>query len=292
MQLYALNAQQHCVAANRAIKQKDYFCPECQSIVHVRGGIYRQNHFYHVETSRQCRQNGKSLEHLQLQLRILDLLPPGECFVEHRFPSMGRIADVFWLPQKIVFEIQCSPMSALEVMQRTQDYTAMGFTVVWILHDSRYNRYRLSAMELYLQQQPHYFSNIDAAGKGIIYDQFAIIQAGSRLQKLKRRPIDVTRPKRCDAAPKLISALIPVQKKLAHSNLYFANDVATCCLDQPMSEEQQNYAKEASQLEQRLAKEVNLNSATFTNQAFPMIDRWLLRPYRLLFQMLLEKACK
>lgn len=292
MQLYALNAQQHCVAANRAIKQKDYFCPECQSIVHVRGGIHRQNHFYHLESSRHCRQNGKSLEHLQLQLRILDLLPRGECFLEHRFPTMARIADVLWLPQKIVFEIQCSPISALEVMQRTQDYSAMGYTVVWILHDSRYNHYRLSAMELYLQQHLHYFSNIDAAGKGIIYDQFALIQGGCRLKKLKRRPIEIAKLKRCEARALISSALMLVQRKMGYTNLYFANDIAACCLDLPAGEEQAHYVHEAYQLEQQLTKQLHPNTLTYTNQSLSKIARCFFKPYRLIFQMLLEKACK
>ena len=168
MQLFALE-NIYPVSASNAEKGKNYLCPECRSEVRVRGGPSRQTHFYHFRASKNCRQNQKSLEHLQLQLRLLDLIGTEEAQIECPFPTIERIADVAWHAQKIIFEVQCSPIPLQEAQQRTLDYQGQGYQVVWILHDKQFNKERLSASENYLRKLPCYFTNINKGRDGNVF---------------------------------------------------------------------------------------------------------------------------
>lgn len=187
MHLYALEGTVP-LPASKATKGKDYRCPECHSIVHLRSGPSRQSHFYHLTAPRKCRQHQKSEEHLQLQAKFLDLIGE-EAQMECPFPSIQRIADIAWPTQKIIFEIQCSPISLQEAKARTHDYESAGFNLIWILHDKQFNRGHLSASENYLRSTPCYYSNINKIGQGIIYDQFDFILGSRRLFKGPQLPV-------------------------------------------------------------------------------------------------------
>lgn len=173
MQLYALDKEIPTLAT-KAVKQKNYRCPECLNLVRLRGGPHRQFHFYHLRSHPSCRQHQKSLPHLLLQLHLKSLIP--NTSLEKSFPDISRIADVAWNEKRLVFEIQCSPISQEEAQKRCEDYAKAGYTVVWILHDKRFNKKNLSAAENFLRTQSCYFA------RGIkIYDQFDIIQGAKRV---------------------------------------------------------------------------------------------------------------
>ena len=176
MQFYALDGNEP-ILASLSQKQKDYRCPECDSIVRVRSGPHRQIHFYHTKTKRLCRQHKKSLTHLNIQWLLQSILSPQNAFLEHRFPEIGRIADVFWKEAGIVFEVQCSPISLKEAQERCSDYRSLGLIPVWILFDRRYNRTFCSAAEVYLREEVCYFTN----GKGFFYDQKEVIKRARRI---------------------------------------------------------------------------------------------------------------
>ncbi|MGE5196370.1 MAG: competence protein CoiA, partial [Anaerolineae bacterium] len=125
MQLYALEGNT-CIIAQEALAHKDYRCPECAGIVRARHGPHRRPHFYHMHLSKFCRQRQKSEEHIQTQLFLKKCLPQEEAALEKIYPAIGRIADVAWEREKLVFEIQCSPISAEEVKSRTTDYRSLG----------------------------------------------------------------------------------------------------------------------------------------------------------------------
>ncbi len=182
MQLTALEGQNR-VPAHSANKRSTYLCPECFSPLRVRSGPFRQPHFYHLSKNSLCQQSGKSLKHLHTQLAIVKQLPYKEAELEVAFPELGRIADVVWTPKKIVFEVQCSPISLDETAKRIFDYESRGFTVIWILHDRRYNQRTLSAAEAFLIQRDLYYASYDDHGVGKIYDQFSLIQGNRRLFK-------------------------------------------------------------------------------------------------------------
>jgi competence protein CoiA len=197
MQWVALKQTERVPAAN-AEKGVEYLCPECFSPVQMRSGPHRRPHYYHISKNILCRQHGKTAFHLETQFAILKVLPQNEGILEYAFPSIGRIADVAWVEKKIVYEVQCSNITFKEIQERTHDYQSLGLFVVWILHDRRYNRRRLSAAEMFLKKQLHYFSSIDAKGLGALYDQFSVIRKARRTFKGTKLPISIAKPYRMD----------------------------------------------------------------------------------------------
>jgi competence protein CoiA len=188
MQIYAIDALGNLIQAQNAERFETYICPECGSRLRIRGGRLRKFHFFHLQPA-QCRSHSKSLTHLHIQLILQKMLAPERVILEHRFPQIGRIADVVWPAKKIIFEVQVSPISAAEVKARNQDYKQMGYQVIWILHDRRFNRYRLTPAEAQLRFSTHYFTNINSFGKGFFYDQHSLVQAKKRIRRSRRFPI-------------------------------------------------------------------------------------------------------
>lgn len=191
MQLFAYNNFQELLPASLAGRHCDYHCPECGGVVRLRGGQHRRKHFFHLALTQDCTQRRKGMVHIQVQCLIERSLPRGECSLEKRFPSINRIADACWESQKIIFEVQCAGMSAEEAFARNRDYQSIGYQVVWILHDSRYNRWRMTAFEKAILSCPHYFTNIDADGNGQIYDQWQWVEGGVRRARLWPLPINL-----------------------------------------------------------------------------------------------------
>jgi competence protein CoiA len=222
MQLIAWD-QHGPIRAAHAEKHIDYCCPECGSLLRVRSGPHRQPHFYHLEANPACTQHRKSAEHLQAQLTLCALLPEGEGKLEHPFPSIGRIADVCWEERKIVFEIQYSPLPQEEAEARCTDYRSIGYEPVWILHDARFNKTKLSAAENYLRRSTCYFTNLTAHGEGIFYDQDDHCNGAIRIRKSPPLRVHLDQPKRV-AHENLADRL---RKRYRHWTLHFTGD----CLD-------------------------------------------------------------
>ncbi len=193
MQLFASD-NTGVVPAAQAEKHRNYRCPECGLAVRLRGGPHRQPHYYHLRRTSDCRQHQKSAEHLQAQLKLLQLLPEGECSLERPFPSIGRIADTVWETANIVFEVQCSPISKEEVEARTADYRSIGLEIVWILHEKRFNKKNLTAAESHLRAQTCYYTNMSPSGQGTFYDQFEVVHGARRLFKGTKLPLAIHRP--------------------------------------------------------------------------------------------------
>jgi competence protein CoiA len=283
MQLYALDGKGQPISARKALRQTNYQCLECQQIVRLRGGPQRQCHFYHLEPTPFCRQHQKGAAHLQLQSYFLQQLPPGDCQLEYAFPSIRRIADVAWLSQKLIFEIQCSPIRTEEVLARNCDYQQLGWKVVWILHDQRYNQVRLSAAEHSLRSSPHFFSNMNHLGEGMIYDQFDVCKNGIRQKRLPPLPIDI---KEVFSPPFSSSPLTFIEQRIQQWSLSFAGDLIYLSLQNPSSD----YLSQALEIE----KSLHALSQPFIWYHFPLkIWQWgIATPYRLIFRFLLERMCR
>lgn len=136
----------------------------------------------------------KGAEHRAVQHYLLNLLPKGEAAIEVAFKELNRIADVVWEKKKLIFEIQCSKVSGEEVKLRNRDYQSAGYKVVWILHDRRFNRQKLSSAEIALIDSPHYFTNINRFSSGIIYDQFDLKRGPFRYFRMEPLEVDLSKP--------------------------------------------------------------------------------------------------
>ncbi|MBM3192608.1 MAG: hypothetical protein FJZ59_00035 [Chlamydiae bacterium] len=129
--------------------------------------------------------------HKSVQNYVYNLIPKGEGFLEYRLPR--HTADLLWKPKKIVFEIQCSPISIDIAVARTNDYKKMGFHLVWILHQKSFNKTYLTLAELYLRKQKNcFFTNISELGHGYIYDQEEEIANNKRVSRSKEFTIDLS----------------------------------------------------------------------------------------------------
>jgi competence protein CoiA len=181
------------ILAQNSQKQTNYVCLICGQNVRFRRRFFFQRHFYHCNTPKQCHARPKSLVHSQVQYQLQQILPGSQ--LESRFPKSQRIADVVWWPQYLVFEIQCSNISVRDVLARNMAYKKIGLDVIWILHDQCFNKKKTTPAERALENSPHYFTNIDANGKGYFYDQYSKIINHKRYILSPPLPIDLTTPR-------------------------------------------------------------------------------------------------
>lgn len=227
------------------------------------------------------------MDHLQTQLRLYAMLPSGEVELEKRFSEIGRVADVVWTAKQLIFEIQCSPITSEELLLRNRDYASKGYQVVWIFHDKRFNQWRLSSAEQSVQNSPHYFTNIDADGNGDIYDQFDIIDSGLRKHALTPLPIQPEQPQNVSKPILKNDFSKKIKERIENWPLHFKGDLIDLNALQEKPEWAEEYMKNISEAEAQLEKPIPDSSL-----GRKMLWNLFVRPYRLLFQMLLERACK
>ena len=286
MQLHALDLNEKLISAGRAVRQTNYICLECSQVLRLRRGPHRQPHFYHIDPNPFCRQHQKGPVHLQLQTYFLNQLAKGDCLLEHPFPSIGRIADVAWLSKKIVFEIQCSAISAEEVLARNADYRKMGWSVVWILHDERYNQIRLSAAEIVLCNSTHYFTNMDSAGSGIIYDQFGLVDEGLRKERLSPLPIDIKAEAGIIRGENPAYNLNLLNQRANNWSFSFSGDLMHLSRECPDS----FYLRQAKEKESKFY--ANPRSGGIFHIAKKFWKKGISTPYQIFFRFILEKICR
>lgn len=281
MQLLARQSKGGLILAKEANKRQAYQCLECGRKVRLRGGMHRQLHFYHVEPIDTCRQHQKGMVHLQVQLYFYYLLGEEDCLLEHHMPEINRIADVAWLSEKIVFEIQYSSISAQEVRERNQDYLSQGWKVVWILHDRRFNQPRYTAAEEWLRDSPHYYTNMDQHGQGIIYDQFDHLQKGWRRYKLEALQVQVKGMKKTMSSIDTKAQI--VTRRAEHWPHYFEGDVVHLAI----TDQRNEYIQKILEMEEVIRNELKLNKLSF-NECFKKLFSF----YKVFFHHLLEKSSR
>lgn len=228
MQWIALEEFFRPICALEAVKGKQYLCPECGLPLRLKSGVHRKAHFYHIRTPSFCSQHKKTQEHINLQLMLAEKIPRGQGSIERAFPTICRIADVAWEERKIVYEIQCSMLSEQEAQKRCVDYRSLGWEIVWILSDKKFNRYRLSAAEAYLRNQTCYFARF---GKNQIYDQNEVINGYRRVYKgvpLFVNPIEILAHPSQSSPP--LALPLCLQKRWQSWKLRVVGDILSCAV--------------------------------------------------------------
>ena len=283
MQLYAIQKDKQIISAQLAQKHQNYYCVECSGIVRVRGGLHKKKHFFHLKEQRLCSLNKKTLEHLQIQWHIQDILGKENCQLEQFFPEINRIADVCWYKKKIIFEVQCSPISAEEVNCRNKDYKEAGYYVIWILHDKRYNKSRLTAAELELTTRTFYFSNINKEGKGFIYDQYDQLINRRRVKTEGPFKINILNPIETskDFNLKSLSTLpTAIHNRVHNSPYYFFGDLVYQFFLPNMA------------LQHKLLLDEKKIKKNISSNVLIKIKRFIVDSYQLIIRVLLESSCK
>lgn len=158
MLTYALETPQtsKVCSAQDAKPSHDYFCMECKQAIRKRQG-QKQAHFYHYQGSL-CKWAAVSWPHLKTQFELAKLF---QGHIEQRFPSIGRIGDVYVSSKSLVIEVQYSPIKMEEVIKRVLDYQSIGLCVLWILQKDHplAGEYGPGGA---LFGFPHYFCDMDA----------------------------------------------------------------------------------------------------------------------------------
>lgn len=294
MPIYALNEHKHLIFAKKALKHKNYICLECLQTLRLRKGDYRQEHFFHLSPKQSCRQHGKGLTHLFIQSTIQKLLGTNCSSLEVPFPLIRRIADLVWHPYKLIFEIQCSPITAQEIQERNRDYQSIGYRVIWILHDKRFNQFRFSSAENALLPFPHYYTNLQANSNGIFYDQFSIYQRGLRFYSSKPVPINLAQFTTLKKMHSLKKQNLPkfVQQRLKTWGISFSGDILSTYFS--LNYQERKIHKVMLEFEEIYSKKYNCPE--HKKKPWQLIKslakKVFYRPYTCIFRMLLEKACK
>lgn len=289
MPLHAFDFNGEVINARRADKHGDYYCLECRQNVRLRGGPQRQPHFFHWEPSHFCRQHQKGPVHLEIQSYFLRQLPIGDAQIELHFPSIKRIADVAWLSKRIIFEIQCSPISADEVLSRNRDYQQLGWSVIWILHDRRYNQFRLSGAEIALRSSPTFFTNMDRFGSGMIYDQFDIFAKGVRFSRLPPLPISLRGEHLFAPSNRGDIKSFPLSLLLHRSEnwkLSLSGDLMSLFFKTPLS----SYLQQAAEKEKKFYS--SRDAISWRDYLEKCWRRGVVRPYQIFFRFILERMCR
>jgi competence protein CoiA len=162
----------------------------------------------------------------------------------------------------------------------------LGWSVIWILHDHFYNQFRLKAAEQVLRFFPHYFTNVNQVGEGVVYDQFDLINQGLRIDKMSPLPIDFSHVQTRESFQLSTNSLVLLTQRLDKWSHFFMGDLMS------LDEDHSHFYYQTAKEKERIFLESNKNKKwTFMVLLRLAIYKFMIRPYRFVFQLLLEKIC-
>jgi len=133
-------------------RRRDFFCITCEEPVVFKNGTRKRAHFSHVSKGVSV-SNPESAAHILVKHSMAKWLRNQriDAIVERRFPTIDRIADVYfeYKNSKYVLEIQKSSMGDAEFKQRILDYGLVDVSVLWIFLgdvDKKENTFRLPSV--------------------------------------------------------------------------------------------------------------------------------------------------
>jgi competence CoiA-like predicted nuclease len=137
-------------ASRELIYWGNYFCPECGSKLIFKNGAIKIPHFAHSSDT-DCMYyhylKGESETHQKYKINLYSWLVKQtdimkKVYLEYKAID-NRIADIYIETEskKYVIEIQCSPITIEEFINRTQDYNKNNIPVLWLWDMSLLNTY-------------------------------------------------------------------------------------------------------------------------------------------------------
>lgn len=127
-------------------RERQLYCPNCRSILHVRGGAEKrtQLHFAHQKGECEWSTEPESLRHTQGKRVLAEWLqtqfPQAMVSLEERLPEPNRIADIFIRHpdnRRWAVEFQCAPLDIAEWKHRHNAYQQAGIHDLWIIGVNR-----------------------------------------------------------------------------------------------------------------------------------------------------------
>lgn len=155
--LYALMGRKLVRADEVGLLKEIFHCPGCGAEVRLRHGEINVAHFAHANKQCAYESEAESNEHLLGKMQLYKLASQlGPAQVEVIFQDSKQRADVVltYREHKFILEYQCSPISTVQVRQRTQAYQALGYEVIWLL-GPKYQRTKISK-QLIAKFKGHY----------------------------------------------------------------------------------------------------------------------------------------
>ena len=132
---YANDSNGKRVYVGNAFRLEKYVCPACGGKLVLKQGDIISHHFAHAKRTycdQRYHDNTKSLWHREMQ----NLFPERyqEVVIWNEGHSDFRIADVqiSYKEHDIVIELQHSPISSEEFIQRSTFYLDLGYRIIWI----------------------------------------------------------------------------------------------------------------------------------------------------------------
>lgn len=111
-----------------------YFCPACKASLIFKNGLVYTPHFAH-RTLNDCHawSENESAQHLSLKLQLFEWFHQSEKVeLEKYLPELEQTPDLL-VNDRIAIEIQCSSLSLKRLKERTENYQAYGFKVIWLM---------------------------------------------------------------------------------------------------------------------------------------------------------------
>ncbi|MBG9982518.1 hypothetical protein HZY86_05265 [Aerococcaceae bacterium DSM 111020] len=130
--IYASDAKKH--------NNRKWLCPRCHQPVQL---IIRRNGrpYFRHKMKRQAQQKGESLIHSKIKQQLADFYIQRGYTVdlEYNILAIDRIADILLQKEKVVIEIQHTPISTVDIRQRTLSYQQFGYRCFWLMTPSLYS---------------------------------------------------------------------------------------------------------------------------------------------------------
>ena len=176
--IIALDAKNSLVCARncKSLPKQSYKCPACKQAVILKSGAVRIPHFSHTSlTDCESFSEGETKEHLQGKELLYSFFSGLgiESELEVYLPELKQRPDIFLPGYGVAIEFQCSSLSGLKMMKRSEGYREAGYSVIWIAGGKFHFSRRLTFFQsLFIQEYGllfPYFLQLDVSKKEMIF---------------------------------------------------------------------------------------------------------------------------
>lgn len=134
-----------------ALRAKKLTCPVCHGRVTVKNGLHKIPHFAHRQQEGCLAfSEGETAEHLGLKLALFEWgCQNGQSMqLEAYLPELVQRPDL--LLDKLAIEVQCSPLSQERLRERTKNYHAHDYQVIWLCGQKLHLKEKIHQLQRHL----------------------------------------------------------------------------------------------------------------------------------------------